>query len=119
MADYTRPDRNGSGYHAVELDFSNDIQADLNDTDINQLEQVVVHIPLPSFGVSNSHLDLCGDLLDASWALETLAACTHSIEVTVGSGYYKPKIKAILRGPLPGLRTALADCALLFTEEGV
>jgi hypothetical protein len=102
---------------ALELDFSNKSQANLNDIDLNQLDQIVVHVPLPSFGSSNSHLDRCADLLDASWASEGLATCTQSIETTVASGYYKPNITAILRGLRPGLRAALIDCALLFSED--
>lgn len=103
----------------LELDFSNEQQVDINDVDFDQLERVIVHVPLPSFGSSNSHIDLCADLLDASWALESLAACAHGPKITVGSGYYKPNITALLRGPLQDLRTALADCALLFIEDDV
>jgi len=103
----------------LELDFSDELTIDLDDIEVDRFERIIVHIPLPSFGVSNSHIDLCSDLLDASWALETLAACVQNIDATVGSGYFKPNITAILRGSRPDLRAALANCALLFTEDDV
>lgn len=103
----------------LELDFSDEIQADFNNFDIGKFKQIIVHVPLPSFGSSNSHIDLCGDLLDASWALELLATCARTMEITVGSGYFKPNITAHLWDPLPGVAAALVDCALLFAEDDV
>jgi hypothetical protein len=103
----------------VEVDFSNESQADLGDVDVSQLERVTIYIPLPNFGSSNSHVDLCRDLMVASWALETLASCAQRIEITVGSGSFKPDITAVLHGPQPQLGAAVADCALWFTEDDV
>jgi hypothetical protein len=102
---------------ALELDFSNEPQVDSKVVDFNRLKQVIVHVPLPSFGSSNSHIDLCSDLLYASWALESLAACAGSTTITVGSSYYKPNITAILHDPLSSLQVVLDDCALLFSED--
>lgn len=101
----------------LEVDFSDDDRTDLARVDFHLLERVIVHIPLPSFGVSNSHIDLCGDLLDASWALEKLAIGAERIETTVGDGYFKPNITATLHHPLHCLRDALVDCALVFMED--
>lgn len=112
-ADFKRSDG------AVEVDFSSELGVVLSDIDFNGTEKVVVHVPLPSFGCSNSYIDLCSDLLDASWALETLAVNASSIEITVGSGYFKPNITAVLRGLRPGLRASLEECALVFTEENL
>jgi hypothetical protein len=104
---------------ALELDFSKKQKTDVSNIVITQFERVVVQIPLPSFGSSNSCIDLCADLLDASWALERLAACARDITATIGAGYFKPNITAILQGPQPCLQAALADCALLFREEDI
>lgn len=37
-------------------------------------EEVCIRVPLPSHGRSNSYLDICDDLLDASYFCETLSA---------------------------------------------
>lgn len=101
----------------LEVDFSDDARPDLTRVDFRLLERVTVHIPLPSFGVTNSHIDLCGDLLDASWALERLAASAERIDTTVGDGYHKPNITAVLHHPQHSLRDTLFDCALVFMED--
>lgn len=103
---------------SLELNFSQG-QADVHDIDVSQIDQLIVQIPLPSFGVSNSHINLCRDLLVASWALERLAACAQRIEAKVGSGPFRPTITAILSGLQPQLDNAVEDCALLFTDDDV
>jgi hypothetical protein len=102
---------------SVKIDFSGQAGFDFADTSFDKIEEVVVHVPLPSFGSSNLHIDLCEDLLDASWALETLRANVRSIAPTVGEGCFKPNITAVLRGPRSGLRAPLEECALVFNEE--
>ncbi len=37
-------------------------------------EEILIRIPLPSHGRTNSYLDICSDLLDASYFCETLSA---------------------------------------------
>lgn len=101
----------------LEVDFSGNVQPDVSRVDFHHLERVTVHIPLPSFGVSNSHIDLCADPIDASWALEKLASGADRIKTTVGDGYYKPNITATLHHPRQSLRDTLADCALVFLED--
>lgn len=102
---------------ALEVDFSGDTLLVPSEADFDHIEEVIVHVPLPSFGSTNSYIDLCSDLLDASWALETLGSYADTIESEAGSGYFKPNITAVLRGLRPGLRAALEDCALVFNEE--
>ncbi len=102
---------------SLEVDFSDENSAIPPESGFNQFEEVVVHVPLPNFGSANSYIDLCSDLLDASWALEALGTYSDAIQSTVGNGYFKPNIRAVLRGLRPGLRAALADCALLFSQD--
>jgi hypothetical protein len=83
----------------LEPDLSNRSHAHTNGIDINKFEQVAIHVPLPSFGSSQSYRDLCGDLLDASWALETLAACAQSIEIKIASDKVISGITAVHRDP--------------------
>ena len=101
----------------MELDFSSEIGVDLSQVDFQQLKRITIFLPLRSFGVSNSHIDLTSDLLDACWALERLAACTLSLETKIGSGYYQPKIKVTLHDPGPEVRKTLIDCAFVFQED--
>lgn len=103
----------------LEVDYSGGPWLVPSEADFNLIEEVVVHVPLPSFGSTNSYIDLCSDLLDASWALEMLASYVGSVETTVGTGYFKPNITAVLRGLRPGLRNALEECALVFNEEAL
>lgn len=101
----------------LEVDYSAEERPDLSEVDFGSLDLVVVHIPLPSFGSSNSHIDLCSDLLDASWALERLAPHAECVVTTMGDGYFKPNITAKLRRPGSSIRGALIDCALVFMED--
>ncbi|WP_287389498.1 hypothetical protein [Ralstonia sp.] len=101
----------------LEVDYSAEERPDLSEVDFGSLDLVVVHIPLPSFGSSNSHIDLCSDLLDASWALEKLAPHAERIATTMGEGYYKPNITARLHRPRASIYEVLVDCALVFTED--
>ncbi|MBY0558848.1 hypothetical protein [Hyphomicrobium sp.] len=103
----------------LEVDFSAEDRPDLNEVDFRGLDLVIVHIPLPSFGSSNSHIDLCSDLLDASWALEKLATDAERIETTVGDGYFKPNIIAKLHQPRSSMHATLVDCALVFMDYDV
>jgi hypothetical protein len=48
---------------ALEVDYSGEPWFVSSETDFNQIEEVVVHVPLPSFGSTNSYIDLCSDLL--------------------------------------------------------
>jgi hypothetical protein len=71
---------------ALEADFSDGTLLFPSEADLSQIEELVVHVPLPSFGSTNSYINLCSDLLDASWALETLGSYADTIESKVGSG---------------------------------
>lgn len=106
----------GETSKTIRIDLSGDDLPALGNIDFDGIESVVLSIPLPSFGVTNSHIDLCADLLDASWALEKLALHAESIEIEVGSGYFQPKITACLRGIGKGLPEVVGDCILAFGE---
>ncbi len=63
----------------LKFDFSGDEPPDFKGIDLTPIESLVVEIPLPSFGSSSSHIDLCGDLLDASWAINHLTSSDSHI----------------------------------------
>lgn len=103
----------GATSKTVRIDLSGDDLPDLDSINFDRIETVVLSIPLPSFGVTNSHIDLCADLLDASWALEKLALYAESIEAEVIS---ENEIKAVLTGIRKGFTEVLGDCCLAFGE---
>lgn len=102
-----------SGIH-LEIDFDNETEGDLLDeieaTDFTPIAAMHVDIPLPSFGSSNSYLDLCADLIDASWAVEQLAAHAEGLQILAGSN----GIRAGVVKPTPAIKQVLLDCALVF-----
>lgn len=100
----------------LKFDFSGDEPPDFRRIDLTSIESLVVEIPLPSFGSSNSHMDLCGDLLDASWAIDHLASSARQFEIKFGTGYFKPNINVTLHQPSDDLTKKLKDLRLVFQE---
>ena len=99
------------------IDLSDRLEDDFLDAVRRELREIKIKFPLPSFGVSNSHIDLCGDLLDASWSLEQLSAHAQSVQIEIEEGYYKPNIVASFSNLDASFYDALIDCALLFDES--
>ena len=101
----------------IEIDLGNCSKEELSST--NLAGPVVIFLPLPSFGHSNSYIDLCSDLIDASWAAEQLARCAVRNEVE--NDYIKERhctrIKLTLHQPQLFLRDIIADCLLIFQYE--
>ena len=101
----------------LKIDLSKGLPATLASVDFARASTVIVTFPLSSLGSTNSLLDICADLLEASWILERLASKTTRIATKVGTGYYRPLVTATLTEPHSDLAATLADCALLFAEE--
>jgi hypothetical protein len=104
-----------------ELDLGSITRDELMDATIS--DPLIVYLPLPSIGRSNSHIDICSDLIDASWVAERLAQCVDGAEAE--NQYVKEtqtsRVKLTLHGPRPPLVNALADGILVFQgddEEG-
>ena len=82
--------------------------------DVGNLASATIYLPLPSFGVTNMHVDICSDLLDASWAAEKLAAGSQDAKVINDYAVkHKTRLKLDLKGPGFDART-LEECVLIF-----
>lgn len=64
-----------------EIDFSEEVEPQLAEIDVAAAPSLVVHIPLQFIGSANSYLDICQDIINASWAVETIAAHADAFEV--------------------------------------
>lgn len=82
-------------------------------------DPLIIYLPLPSIGVSNSHIDICSDLIEASWAAERLAGCATTAEAEHDylPDRYRTRVKLTLHGPGLFLRDALEDCLLVFQYD--
>lgn len=69
-------------------------------------------IPLPSFGSTNSYIDICADLLDAAWVAERVAPHASRVSVVENDKSYS----LILHDPSPSLAIPLEEVALLMGE---
>lgn len=96
-----------------ELDLAQVELEEIRSIDFGAIEEALIHIPLPSFGSTNSYVDICGDLVDASWALEKIAEHVESITVEQSERRYS----AVLHRPRPGLPEALRDVTLLLNDD--
>lgn len=103
--------------NTLRVDLSGDDVPCFEEVDFSSIGKVAVDIPLPSFGSSNSYMDLCGDLLDASWAIDHLADCAGQVSTKIGEGHYKPNITASYDQPTHAMLERLNDCRLVFTDD--
>jgi hypothetical protein len=95
------------------FDLAEALPADLDQLDFSSLSKIEIIIPLPSFGSSNSYIDICSDLLDAAWIVERLALHADVIRVLEGGNSYS----AILHSPRPSVLGALEEAFLLVCED--
>lgn len=94
-------------------DLAEALPADLDQLDFSDLSKMEIVIPLPSFGSSNSYIDICSDLLDAAWIVERLAPHAKAIHVIEGGKCYS----VILQSPLPSVVRPLEEASLLVCED--
>ncbi|MGR9461161.1 restriction endonuclease (plasmid) [Rhizobium leguminosarum] len=99
----------------LEIDLGEESEVDLRTLDPEAYDLIVVYVPLPTFGSTQSYRDICGDLLDASWAIERMAAHATSVRTEHPPGDYRC-IRTVLTGPGPGIFEAIADCGLLLRD---
>lgn len=99
----------------LEIDIGEEFEVDFGQIEADAYDRICVYVPLPSFGSTQSYRDISGDLLDASWAIERIAAHAECVSTENPPGDYRC-IKAVLTGPKPAIFDAIADCALLFRE---
>lgn len=102
------------------------LEIDLGDLDLDEaanLEIVpggdlIIYIPLDSIGVTNSHVDICDDLLEAIWSAERLAANAAKVVALrdYPAGTHKTRLKLILRDTGAGLPLAIRECAVLYNR---
>lgn len=74
-----------------------------------------MYLPLPSIGRTNSHIDICSDLIDASFVAEALAK--HANMAPAEHDYpdqYSTRIKLALKGIKQSIHDILVDCWLVF-----
>lgn len=95
------------------FDLVEALPTDLDQLDFSSLSKIEIVIPLPSFGSSNSYIDICADLLDAAWIVERLAPHAKAIQVIEGRKSYS----AILHSPRPSILGALKEAVLLVCED--
>lgn len=66
--------------------------------DLDPQHDLVVEVPLPSVGSSNSYLDLVEDFADASLICERLGACAREREMNWGRSGHMHVIRLTMRG---------------------
>lgn len=98
--------------------------SDLEPAELDQLAKtiggsVVLIVPVPSIGSSNSHIDICDDLIEASWVAECIA--TVAASVTAREDYdrtaYRTRYLLSVKEPRPGFGLVIRKCATLFARE--
>ncbi|RVI62689.1 restriction endonuclease [Sinorhizobium meliloti] len=99
----------------LEIDLGEELDIDLGTLDPDAYDEIVVYVPLPTFGSTQSYRDICGDLLDASWIIERMAACAKGVRTQNPPGDYRC-IRTVLISPMQGILEAIADCALLTND---
>lgn len=109
--DATKPNESESQYRAFDL--AEALPTDLDQIAFSSLSKIEIVIPLPSFGSSNSYIDICADLLDAAWIVERLAPHAKAIHVIEGGKSYS----AILHSPRPSILGPLKEAFLLVCED--
>ena len=94
-------------------DLADALPADFAEIDFTDLGEMEILIPLPSFGSSNSYIDICSDLLDAAWIAERLALHAKDIRVSENVKSYS----AIVRSPRPSIVKTIKEASLLVCED--
>ncbi|MGO7274695.1 hypothetical protein ACCT18_05275 [Rhizobium ruizarguesonis] len=102
----------------IEIHLNEFLPGDSINLELSAGCDVLVYIPLDSFGVTNSHIDICDDLLEAIWSAERLAA--NASEAFVLRDYqadtHKTRFKLLLHGISEGLPAAIRECAILYNR---
>jgi len=94
-------------------DLAEALPADFDELDFSNLAEMEIVIPLPSFGSTNSYIDICADLLDAAWIAERVAIHAKAIRVIEGDRSYS----AILHAPRRSIVRAIKEASLLVCED--
>lgn len=100
---------------------------DLGNMSLDELRMVAlsdpltVYLPLPSFGRTNSLIDICKDIVDVSWAAEKLSECVDGYDFAEDylASEYRTRAKLTLNGIHSNIRTTLIDCWLALADDEV
>lgn len=105
----------------VDLDNKSEVEIELLIPPMG-LDQVVVLLPLDSFNVTNSHIDICEDLLQASWVAERLASCSKRASAVEEKpeGSHRVRFRLTLEEPTASLGEEIRKCAVMYRhiDEG-
>lgn len=99
------------------IDLAKITREDVREMAVNGIDPLTIFLPLPSFGVTNSYIDICMDLRDASFAAEILAAQAEKAEAK--HDYIpinKTRVRLTISGQKAGFKDALLTCHLLFRD---
>jgi hypothetical protein len=82
-------------------------------------DPLTVYLPLPSFGRTNSLIDICADIIDVSWAAEKLSECIDGYEFDEEylEKEHRKRAKLTLKGIQSDVRPVLLDCWLALADE--
>jgi len=80
-------------------------------------DELIVWIPLPNLGSTQSHYNICSDLANASYAAENLGVHAKSLKVYFEETKYSSCYKLILTEPSPGIWDVFKQCAMLFSGD--
>lgn len=103
----------------VEVDLSTVKLRDVGGVELRKAETVTVHIPMPSIGRTNQHIDICWDYIDASWAAERLAAACGSAKLTEEyiAEEHLTRFTLTLGAPDQDFRSKLEDVVRVFQAQ--
>jgi hypothetical protein len=109
-----------SGQHATaptEIDLERISRDDLRT--IHLSDPLTVYLPLPSFGRTNSFIDICTDIIDVSWAAEKLSECIegYEFEEEYSEKEHRKRAKLTLKGIQSDVRAVLLDCWLALVDD--
>nr|WP_281719645.1 hypothetical protein [Nitrosomonas nitrosa] len=98
---------------AMEVHIGEELE-DLGPLERGEVNQLIVRIPLQYIGSAGSYLDICQDIVDLSWVVETLAALAGAFTI---SDSEERRVTLTLTDPLPAVAPALRDCDLYYTQD--
>ncbi len=93
--------------------------ADVEAIEFWGVETVTILIPMPSIGRTNQHIDICSDYVDASWAVEKLAAEVDSatvVEEYVAASHLT-QLRLVVTAPGPKFSQSLEDVVIIFEAQ--
>ena len=97
------------------IDLEETSLQDLKAMSFNGVTSLSVTIPMPSVGRTNSHIDICSDLLDASYIAEELAK--HAQNISAENIYdreqHKTAVKLSIEQPNTSIKDELVKSATL------